>query len=229
MDQKNTGKISLQELSFVFSSINIHLTKTQIQYYTNEIFNIDIKDTDQDNRIFEFCHFVGLIVAITTECVSNEDFIHIFNEFDKDKDGFITKKDLKALLMRLGDDVTDDDVTEMMKEADQDGDGMVSLNDFVSVIKVTKGTAPIHENDEFDSDKLLLPPVINNENNNCNKARNRKFSVLSLFSNDGCNLEVLETIILRPDNIKNQKNVLKRARVFLKSQFKKRFFKSIKN
>merc|ERR1712136_113425 len=113
MDRRSTGKISTQELLFVFSSINIHLTQQQIKYYTNEIFHID--SINNDDRIFEFYHFVGLVVAITTECVSSEDFISIFKEFDKDKDGFITKDDLKSLLMRLGDDITDDDVIEVMR------------------------------------------------------------------------------------------------------------------
>jgi len=224
MDRRNTGKISTQELLFVFSSINIHLTQQQIKYYTNEIFHIDF--INSDDRIFEFYHFVGLIVAITTECVSSEDFMSVFKEFDKDKDGFITKDDLKSLLMRLGDDITDDDVIDMISEADRDGDGMVSMEDFMEVMRVTTGVdAP--QIDPPEDIFIKSKQTTQSRNKNCNKT-NRKFSVLSLFSNDGCNLEVLETI-LKPENIKHQKNILKRAKVFLKAQFRKRFCKALKN
>jgi len=226
MDRRNTGKISTQELLFVFSSINIHLTQQQIKYYTNEIFHIDF--INNEDRIFEFYHFVGLIVAITTECVSSEDFISVFKEFDKDKDGFITKEDLKSLLMRLGDDITDDDVIDMMREADKDGDGMVSMEDFMEVMRVTNGNVNAPQIDPPEEDIFIKSKqqTKQNKNKNCNK-NNRKFSVLSLFSNDGCNLEVLETI-LKPENIKHQKNILKRAKVFLKAQFRKRFCRAIK-
>merc|ERR1712136_135148 len=224
MDRRSTGKISTQELLFVFSSINIHLTQQQIKYYANEVFSIDF--INNDDRIFEFYHFVGLIVAITTECVSSEDFMSVFKEFDKDKDGFITKDDLKSLLMRLGDDITDDDIIDMISEADRDGDGMVSMEDFMEVMRVTTGVdAP--QIDPPEDIFIKSKQTTQSRNKNCNKT-NRKFSVLSLFSNDGCNLEVLETI-LKPENIKHQKNILKRAKVFLKAQFRKRFCKALKN
>ena len=129
--------------------------------------------------------------------------------------------------MRLGDDITDDDVREMMKEADKDGDGMVSMDDFIEVMRVTDGNVSTHQIDNEEDIFIKSKQTKQHKNNSCNK-NNRKFSVLSLFSNDGCNLEVLETI-LKPENIKHQKNILKRAKLFLKAQFRKRFCKALKS
>jgi len=218
MDRQNTGKLSIQELSLFFSSINIHLTKKEIQFYANEILDIDISYACEDERIFEFCHFLGLIVGISMEQVSGEDFISVFEEFDSDKDGFITRDDLKSLLMRLGDDVTDDDVIEMMKEADKDGDGMVSMEDFINVMRITNGNKPYFETNEHQDDILKSPEVRDqNHNSKCNIKHHHVCK--------RCGSDSFQSY-LEPDNVKHQKSILKRAKIFLKEKFKKRLFKT---
>ena len=54
-----------------------------------------------------------------------------FEVMDTNKDGFVTKDELKSLLKGLGEDVTDDVVDEMIKIADANGDGKVDFNEFV--------------------------------------------------------------------------------------------------
>ena len=54
-----------------------------------------------------------------------------FEVMDTNKDGFVTKDELKNLLKGLGEDVTDEVVDEMIKIADENGDGKVEFNEFV--------------------------------------------------------------------------------------------------
>ena len=48
-----------------------------------------------------------------------------FDVMDANKDGVVTKEELKTLLKGLGEDVTDDVVDEMIKVADTNGDGKI--------------------------------------------------------------------------------------------------------
>ena len=48
-----------------------------------------------------------------------------FDVMDANKDGVVTKDELKTLLKGLGEDVTDEVVDEMINIADENGDGKV--------------------------------------------------------------------------------------------------------
>ena len=49
---------------------------------------------------------------------------------DANKDGVVTKDELKNLLKGLGEDVTDEAVDEMIKIADTNHDGKVDFEEF---------------------------------------------------------------------------------------------------
>jgi calmodulin len=57
-----------------------------------------------------------------------------FDLFDKDGDGKITTDEVKAMLIALGDDLTDDEVAEIVKDADENSDGFVSFEEFVAAM-----------------------------------------------------------------------------------------------
>lgn len=50
---------------------------------------------------------------------------------DANKDGVVTKDELKTLLKGLGEEVTDEVVDEMIKIADENGDGKIQFEEFV--------------------------------------------------------------------------------------------------
>ena len=60
-----------------------------------------------------------------------------FSLMDKDKDGFITLKDLKQLCKDLKVDLQDDELDDMIYQADQDGDGKVSKEEFMNILMKT--------------------------------------------------------------------------------------------
>ena len=54
-----------------------------------------------------------------------------FEVMDANKDGVVTKDELKTLLKGLGEEVTDEVVEEMIKIADDNGDGKIQFEEFV--------------------------------------------------------------------------------------------------
>ena len=53
-----------------------------------------------------------------------------FDVMDANKDGVVTKEELKNLLKGLGEDVTDEVVDEMIAIADTNNDGKVQFEEF---------------------------------------------------------------------------------------------------
>ena len=53
-----------------------------------------------------------------------------FEVMDANKDGVVTKEELKSLLKGLGEEVTDEVVDEMIKIADENGDGKIQFEEF---------------------------------------------------------------------------------------------------
>ena len=58
-----------------------------------------------------------------------------FTMFDKDKNGYIERDELKQMMTKLGEKLTDGEIDEMMKEADTDNDGRVNYNEFLAMMK----------------------------------------------------------------------------------------------
>ena len=58
-----------------------------------------------------------------------------FTMFDKDKNGYIERDELKQMMSKLGEKLTDGEIDEMMKEADTDNDGRVNYNEFLAMMK----------------------------------------------------------------------------------------------
>lgn len=48
-----------------------------------------------------------------------------FNVFDRDGTGTISREELRAVMVSLGESLTEKDIDEMLKEADTDGDGQI--------------------------------------------------------------------------------------------------------
>jgi calmodulin len=58
----------------------------------------------------------------------------IFDQFDKDGNGFISAAELRHVMTNLGEKLTDEEVDEMIREADIDGDGQINYEEFVKVM-----------------------------------------------------------------------------------------------
>merc|ERR1712013_48687 len=61
---------------------------------------------------------------------ADDEIRQAFELFDKDKDGKISPKELKEVMLSLGEQLSDRDVSDMIYEADQTGDGCINYNEF---------------------------------------------------------------------------------------------------
>jgi Ca2+-binding EF-hand superfamily protein len=53
-----------------------------------------------------------------------------FNMFDADRSGFIDRDEVRALMKKLAQTLTEDEISAIMEEVDTDGDGEISFEEF---------------------------------------------------------------------------------------------------
>ena len=76
----------------------------------------------------ELTEFIQTIQS-RKETVQLEDAMQeAFLIFDQNKDGFIDRYELKSVMKRLGNNLTDDSITKMIKDADKNGDGLIDFD-----------------------------------------------------------------------------------------------------
>lgn len=68
-----------------------------------------------------------------------------FTYFDKDKTGFLERKELRACLQSLGEDASPKDVDAVLAAYDKDGDGKVDLQEFRQFMSTKLGDADTKE------------------------------------------------------------------------------------
>ena len=57
-----------------------------------------------------------------------------FNRFDKDGSGYIEGDELHAILLAVGQEISDDELAEMMAVVDADGSGKIDFWEFCTLI-----------------------------------------------------------------------------------------------
>ena len=93
----------------------------------------------------------------------------LFDQFDRDQDGYISRQS-SALILADRMSITTDEMTELLEIIDLDGDGFIGMNDFKSIVNsIDRRTAVINRDrlvKKVQSEKAVRRPTIKSENLN---------------------------------------------------------------
>ncbi|OTF76059.1 Calmodulin-like protein, partial [Euroglyphus maynei] len=62
------------------------------------------------------------------------DFKAAFLVFDKDKNGYITRDELKSAMLMMDETITEKDLDELLKSIDHDRDGKINYEEFIKTL-----------------------------------------------------------------------------------------------
>ncbi|XP_036615805.1 calmodulin-A-like [Trichosurus vulpecula] len=126
-DKDSDGCITTKELGTVMRSLGQNPTEAELKNMIGEI------DTDGNGTI-DFPEFLSMMARKMKDTDSEEEIREAFRVFDKDGNGFVSAAELRHVMTKLGEKLTDDEVDEMIREADVDGDGQVNYEEFVRML-----------------------------------------------------------------------------------------------
>ncbi len=131
-DKDSDGTISSEEFEGVMQALGLLPTKEEVEILLASV------DTD-GNGVIDFAEFVdvmkGYLWTSEKAPTAGEELKEAFKVFDQDGDGFISKEELKAALLNLGEQLDDEEVDAMFKAADTDGNGQIDLQEFIAMLK----------------------------------------------------------------------------------------------
>lgn len=94
---------------------------------------VSVIDQDGDGDI-NFNEFVWLMTREFHDSDIEEEIREAFRVFDKEGNGFISTAELAAVMMNIGEVLSQEETEELVAEADIDGDGNVNYEEFVAMI-----------------------------------------------------------------------------------------------
>ncbi|XP_004411877.1 PREDICTED: calmodulin-like protein 3 [Odobenus rosmarus divergens] len=126
-DKDGDGVITTQELGTVMRSLGQNPTEAELRDTVGEI------DRDGNGSV-DFPKFLGIMARQLRGRDSEEQIREAFRVFDKDGNGLVSAAELRHVMTRLGEKLSDDEVDEMIRAADVDRDGQVNYEEFIRVL-----------------------------------------------------------------------------------------------
>lgn len=123
----NIGTIELHELQSVMRKLGQNPTQAELMEMINSV------DDNGDNEI-DFNEFLILMKSRIGERDPEKELRDAFAVFDTDNSGSIDRKELKRILKKLDQKLTDAELDAMMAEVDTNGDGEISFEEFKALM-----------------------------------------------------------------------------------------------
>lgn len=90
-----------------------------------------INEVDADGSgSIEFPEFLMMMAKKTSDMAAEDEIREAFRVFDRDGNGFISRDEMRSVMMNLGEKVTDEECNQFILEADVDGDGQINYEEF---------------------------------------------------------------------------------------------------
>lgn len=126
-DRKREGKISVEEIGDVMRTLGVNPSQAELEKKLEEA---DLKK----NGKIDLNEFVELFGDEVAEPDNEEDFIEAFNVFDPDGTGKVNAKELRTMLLSLGEKLSEEETDSILKQVNQDSDGNIDYQEFVKIM-----------------------------------------------------------------------------------------------
>jgi Ca2+-binding EF-hand superfamily protein len=124
----NTGTIELDELQQVMRKLGQNPTEKDLLEMIKSV------DDNGDHEI-DFEEFLILMKSRIGTLDPEQELRDAFAVFDTDGSGAIDRKELKRLMKKLGQALSEAEIDAMMNEVDENGDGEISFEEFKALMQ----------------------------------------------------------------------------------------------
>jgi Ca2+-binding EF-hand superfamily protein len=128
LDEDKSGFIDVHELPNVVR----YMGYTPSEAAAKEL--VKKYDANHDGRI-SLQEFYDLCATEDIQQDTDDDLRAAFEEFDTDKSGYLSKKELQDALSQYGEPMSQQEIEDMFRGIDVNGDGKISIAEFVSAMR----------------------------------------------------------------------------------------------
>lgn len=131
-DKNKDNYLDLEEADCAFKCLGYDFGKEEILQIFGE-YGLSSKDEVTNSKI-TFDAFVNFLNKRNKEFDTEAELIDCFKSFDRDGDGKLDVKEMKYLLLTLGEQLKDEEIEEMINQVDTTGLGAITYKDFVKIL-----------------------------------------------------------------------------------------------
>lgn len=126
-DKEGDGAIRTQDLGQVLRACGLHASEAEI--------NTMMRQVDPSNiGTINFPSFLDCLSAFTQRSSDLEDILDAFRCFDKSNSGYIDARELKQVLLSMGERLSEQEAEELVREADKDRTGQIYYYNFAKIM-----------------------------------------------------------------------------------------------
>ncbi|XP_054160484.1 calcium-binding protein E63-1-like [Oppia nitens] len=128
-DMNRDGKVNEEEMKSMLNKLGIQINDNLVK----QMIASASKNGDGLITESEFLIWLSKIKTHKDNDVE-EDLKAAFSVFDSDKNGFITRDELKSAMQLIGETITDRDLDQLLNATDIDKDGKINYEEFIKCL-----------------------------------------------------------------------------------------------
>ena len=129
-DKDKDGLVTLDEIRNHLLEIGKGISENELK----DLFGKADKNSDGKINVTEFKELVELLPGKESESKINPNLVKVFEQFDSDHDGLISKEEVRSTLRAIGKDLSDTELDTCFNESDTNKDGKIDITEFSSFI-----------------------------------------------------------------------------------------------
>ena len=133
-DKDKDGLVTLDEIRNHLLEIGKGISENELK----DLFGKADKNSDGKIDVTEFKELLELLSGKERESKINPDLVKVFEQFDSDHDGLISKEEVRSTLRAIGKDLSDTELDTCINESDTNKDGKIDITEFSSFIAKLK-------------------------------------------------------------------------------------------
>ncbi|XP_023227529.1 calcium-binding protein E63-1-like [Centruroides vittatus] len=128
LDKNQDGRVNASEIKSMLDKLGIVLTDAMIQHLIQQASKRGDGLIDEE----EFLAWMARQTVHDDDVM--EDLLAAFRVFDKDRNGYISRDELKTAMDMIGEPMSEAQLDDMLKATDIDNDGRINYEEFVRIL-----------------------------------------------------------------------------------------------
>lgn len=129
LDKNQDGRVNASEIKCMLDNLGICLTDAMVHHLVQQASKREDGLISEDEFLSWMAHHQNSMKDDVME-----DLLAAFRVFDKDRNGYITRDELRVAMEMIGEHMSDVQLDDMLKAIDIDNDGRINYEEFVRML-----------------------------------------------------------------------------------------------